>query len=185
MLRSLRYSVLAACLVGASFAQSPSPFTLEQILSSPFPTSLVAAPNHGKLAWVQNAEGKRNIWVALAPDYEAKQLTGYDSDDGQELTGLHFGPGANHIIFIRGGAPNSSGEIPNPLSVPDGADRSIWIIEAAGGEVALAQMLSVSRQFVNRVKQGEKLLPVTRCLTINEAFPQITLHELRPDIYPE
>ena len=58
-------------------------------------------------------------------------------------------------------------------------------IEAAGGEVALAQMLSVSRQFVNRVKQGEKLLPAPRCRAIVEAFPQITLHELRPDIYPE
>ena len=119
-------------LAVASFAQSP--FTLEQILSSPFPTGLVAAPNHGKLAWVHNAEGKRNIWVALGPDYVARQLTRYDADDGQELTGLQFGPGANHIIYIRGGAPNGSGEIPNPRSEPDGAERTIWIIEAAGGE---------------------------------------------------
>ncbi len=71
MLRSFFFAAAVSLVPAASLAQSP--FTLEQILSSPFPTSLVAAPNHGKLAWVQNAEGKRNIWVALAKrnvDYE-------------------------------------------------------------------------------------------------------------------
>ncbi len=132
MLRRFLVTVAVSLVAAASLAQSP--FTIEQILSSPFPTSLVAAPNHGKLAWVQNAEGKRNIWVALAPGYEARQLTQYDADDGQEITGLQFGPGANHIVFVRGGAPNREGEIPNPRSEPDGAERSIWILSAAGGE---------------------------------------------------
>ena len=158
MLRCLRYVVFGVFAAATGLAQSP--FTLEQILGSPFPTSLVAAPNHGKLAWVQNAEGRRNIWVALAPDYEARQLTGYDSDDGQELTGLHFGPGANHIIFIRGGAPNRSGEIPNPRSEPGGADRSIWIIEAAGGEPHLlaegsGAVFSPDGRTVGFVREGQ------------------------------
>ena len=56
-------------------------------------------------------------------------------------------------------------------------------IEAAGGEVALAQMLSVSRQFVNRVKQGEKRLPIPRCRQIVAEFPDIALEELRPDVW--
>ncbi len=58
-------------------------------------------------------------------------------------------------------------------------------IEAAGGEVSLAQMLSVSRQFVNKVKKGQKALSWERCREIHEAFPAITLHELNSDIYPE
>ncbi len=132
MLRRFLVTVTVSLVAAASLAQSP--FTLEQILSAPFPTTLVAAPNHGKLAWVQNAEGKRNIWVALEPGYEARQLTRYDKDDGQEITGLHFGPGANHIVFVRGGAPNRAGETPNPRSEPDGVERSIWIIEVASGE---------------------------------------------------
>ena len=33
-------------------------FTLEQILSAPFPTGLVAAPRGGQVAWVFNATGE-------------------------------------------------------------------------------------------------------------------------------
>ena len=131
MYRRTIFAVAAGLLAVCAYGQEP--FSIEQILSSPFPTGLVAAPNHGKIAWVQNAEGKRNIWVAVAPDYVARQLTAYEEDDGQEITGLQYGPGANHILFVRGGPPNGAGEIPNPRSEPDGAKRAIWIAEEAGG----------------------------------------------------
>jgi Tol biopolymer transport system component len=126
--------LLATVLLGVSALSAQEPFTLEQILSSPFPYGMVAAPNHGKIAWVQNAEGRRNIWVAVAPDYEARQITQYDEDDGQAISNLEFGPGGNHIVFVRGGPPNRDGEIPNPLSDPEGTAEAIWIIEPAGGE---------------------------------------------------
>ncbi len=122
---------LAICLVLEVQAEE---LTLRQVLSSPFPTSLVAAPNHGRLAWVQNAAGERNLWVAIGPDYEARQITHYQGDDGQELSALQFGPGANHVVYVRGGGPNQAGELPNPRSEPDGVQQSIWIIEAKGGE---------------------------------------------------
>src|SRR5258708_20134247 len=32
--------------------------------------------------------GKRNIWVADAPDYAPRPLTSYNADDGQELTSV-------------------------------------------------------------------------------------------------
>jgi len=127
-------TTIVALTFVASIPTAGQDFTIEQILSSPFPSVLVAAPHHAKLAWVHNHEGKRNIWVALGPSYRASQLTHYAEDDGQELTSLQYGPGANHIVFVRGGAPNSAGEIPNPRSEPSGARRSIWIVEAAGGE---------------------------------------------------
>ena len=38
-------------------------------MGAPFPSSLTAAPAGGHVAWVQNAAGVRNIWVATAPDY--------------------------------------------------------------------------------------------------------------------
>ena len=62
LVRTLCVGVIALV---ASIALAQERFTIEQILSSPFPADLVAAPNHGKLAWTQNAEGRRNIWVRL------------------------------------------------------------------------------------------------------------------------
>jgi hypothetical protein len=57
-------------------------FTLDQVMSAPFPSDPVAAPNGGRLAWVLNAKGARNIWVAEAPGYKARQITSYAEDDG-------------------------------------------------------------------------------------------------------
>ena len=39
-------------------------FTLEQVMSSPFPSGLTAAERRPRVAWVFNAKGVRNIWVA-------------------------------------------------------------------------------------------------------------------------
>ena len=39
-------------------------FTIKQVLNSPFPTELTAAPTEEKVAWVFNQEGVRNIWLA-------------------------------------------------------------------------------------------------------------------------
>lgn len=112
-------------------AQEREP-TIETLLSAPFPAGLVAAPNHGKVAWVENDEGRRNVLVALSPNYEARAVTSFDADDGQDLTELSFGPGGNHILFVRGGGPNRAGEIPNPLSGPEGAEQAVYIVPANG-----------------------------------------------------
>src|ERR1035441_655153 len=66
----------------AAFAQQ-APFTLEQALSSAFPTELTAAPG-GKVAWVSNARGVRNIMVAEPPAYQARKITGYTQDRSEE-----------------------------------------------------------------------------------------------------
>ncbi|MFQ5630534.1 MAG: DPP IV N-terminal domain-containing protein [bacterium] len=119
-----------------TFAQNASNgkeiFTIEQVLSAPFPSNLVAAPGAAKVAWVQNAGGVRNIWLAEGPDYKGRQLTSYAEDDGQELGGLQFTPDNQNIIYVRGGGGNRQGEIPNPLSWPDGAKQEIWMAPANG-----------------------------------------------------
>ncbi len=125
---------LVVQVLSSTNLQAQEPFTIEQILSNAFPSGLVAAPSGGSLAWVQNEEGRRNIWVAEAPAYEGRQLTAYADDDGQELTNLSFTPDGKHIVFVRGGAPNRQGEIPNPRSEPDAAERALWKIAVAGGE---------------------------------------------------
>src|SRR5205823_12216339 len=85
----------------AAFVHAQS-FTLEQVLSSPFPSDLITSKRGDKIGWAFDAEGKRNIWIAEAPNYAARQLTHYDKDDGAELTELVFAPSGNAIAYARG-----------------------------------------------------------------------------------
>ncbi len=118
----------------AGEAMGQERFTLEQIMGSPFPSGLVAAPVDGKIAWVFNIRGARNIWVAQAPDFAARQLTAYLEDDGQALGSLRWTPDGATLVYVRGGGPNRAGELPNPLSLPEGVSRDIWAVDFAGGE---------------------------------------------------
>ena len=113
-------------------------FSLEQVLSSPFPSDLIASPKGDKLAWVFNAEGKRNIWIAEAPEFKGRQLTHYDKDDGQEITEPEFSPDGNWIAFVYGGPPNSEKDIPNPTSDPAGALQEVRVANVRSGTVIKA-----------------------------------------------
>ena len=66
--------ILAALLLAGCAAAQP-PFTLDRVLSAAFPSGLTASPTGAKFAWVENARGVRNIWVAEAPDYKGRRLT--------------------------------------------------------------------------------------------------------------
>jgi dipeptidyl aminopeptidase/acylaminoacyl peptidase len=85
-----------------------------------------------EVAWISYEKGLRNIFLHTIVEAKPIMLTHFSEDDGQELTGLQWSPDGKHISFIRGGAPNRRGEIPNPRSVPDGASRSIWAMNADG-----------------------------------------------------
>lgn len=108
-------------------------FTLDQVLGAPFPSELIASPRGDKIAWVFDARGKRNIWVAEAPGFIGRQLTRYDKDDGQEVGQLDFSQDGNWIVYVRGGPPNSENEIPNPTSDPAGAKRQVWLVNVRTG----------------------------------------------------
>ncbi len=112
-----------------------SSFTLEQVLSSPFPSELVASPTGERIAWFFDAEGKRNVWVAEGPDFKARQLTQYNDDSGQELTQLEFTHDGKWLVFVRGGNENSAGEVPNPTSDPAGAAQAIYAVSWETGRV--------------------------------------------------
>lgn len=115
----------------ASFAQTQNQgkqFTLEQVMSAPFPSNLVAAPAGGSVAWVQIAKGVRNIWVASPPEYKGKQLTSYSEDDGEEIGELVWTRDGKAIIYTRGGDLDNFGESPNPRSRPEEPKQLIWIV---------------------------------------------------------
>ena len=81
-------------LLALSTASAQAPFTLEQVLSSPFPTGLVAAEHGSRVAWIFDAKGVRNVWVADGPDFAktARQVTHYNQDDGQPIASLRLTP---------------------------------------------------------------------------------------------
>src|SRR5437016_6010831 len=120
--------------VYASSARAQT-FSLEQVMSSPFPSALTVSKRGDKIAWAFDAEGKRNVWIAEAPAFNARQLTHYNNDDGQELTDLLFSPNGNTIAYVRGGDANQAGEIPNPTSDPAGAKQETWIADVHTGRV--------------------------------------------------
>ncbi len=116
------------------FSHSAQSFTLEAIMSSAFPSNLVASPTGDLVAWVFNWKGRRNIWIARGPEYNASQLTYYSSDDGQELGQLAFNFDGTIVVYVRGGAANRSGEYPNPTSNPEGTEQAVWAIRVEGGK---------------------------------------------------
>jgi hypothetical protein len=77
MRRILFVALAFLCAAGAKT------FTLEQVLSAPFPSELIAAPDGNKVAWVLNESGARNVWVATALDFKGVRVTAYTADDGQ------------------------------------------------------------------------------------------------------
>jgi len=126
----MRTLAVLAIALGAS-AQQP-PFTLDQVLSSAFPTTLTAAPAGGKVAWVSNAKGVRNIMLAEPPGYQARKITAYTADDGQELGDLAWAPDASAIVYVRGDSANRAGEYPNPALDPNGVEQDLWIVALDG-----------------------------------------------------
>jgi dipeptidyl aminopeptidase/acylaminoacyl peptidase len=122
----------ALALAAAAFGQ-PAPFTLQQVLGAAFPSELTAAPTGGKVAWVSNVRGVRNIMVAEPPGYRARKITDYQADDGQDLTDLRWTPDAAAIVYVRGGEANGAGEFPNPALDPKGTGQEIWTATLAGG----------------------------------------------------
>jgi len=115
-------------------SQTPGAFTLEQILSAPFPADLTAAKKANRIAWTLSQQGKRNVWVAEGPQFGARQLTAYNSDDGQELSELSLSDDGNIVLYTRGGEKNPAGQYPNPTSNPAGVEQSVWSVAWSGGE---------------------------------------------------
>jgi len=126
----------ATALLGllAAPAAGQAPFSVDDVMSFSFASGLVAAPAGDRVAWIENREGERNVWVAEGPAWEGRPLTSYRGDDGQELGGLTFSPDGNRVFWVRGGAPNRQGEVPDPLSTPDEEGRAAWASDFTGGE---------------------------------------------------
>ena len=116
---------------------APHSFSLEQVLSSPFPTNLVAAEHAGRIAWLFAARGEHNVWVADAPGFEARQVTHYSGDDGMPLAALKLTPDGRTVVYARGSESNRAGETADPTSNVEKRVQQVWAADVDKGEPRL------------------------------------------------
>lgn len=119
--------------VGLLFATalSAQSFSLEQVMSYPFPSGLTAASQANRIAWTFNEQGRRNLWVAEAPDFVPRQRTRYDDDSGQALSSIRLSPNGAWVVYIRGGdfGSNWDDALPvNPHSLPEPPKVELWVV---------------------------------------------------------
>jgi dipeptidyl aminopeptidase/acylaminoacyl peptidase len=124
LLQSILLAASAIPAIRTAAAQQPS-FTVDAALSAPFPSGLTAAPNGSRVAWIFDAEGSRNIWVAersANSSFTSRQLTRYTGDLGVELGTPVWSFDGQTVAFVRGGEPN-------PRDLPLGSTPAqIWAI---------------------------------------------------------
>src|SRR5437773_11253923 len=94
-------SFAVACLLVSllSLPCSAANFTLEQVMSSPFPSNLVSTKRSGRVAWVFHAKGVRNLWIAHAASFAARQVTHYSEDDGVAISSLRLTLDGRTIVY--------------------------------------------------------------------------------------
>jgi len=127
LLRKL--ALLAICL---SAHAASIPFTIDQIMTAPFASSILAAPTGAKVAWLLNENGRRNLWVAAAPDWKGRKLTTFTEDDGQEIDEVTWAHDGSYLLFTRGGDFEMARENPNPSVMLTKPDQSIWSVALDG-----------------------------------------------------
>ena len=131
-LAALRSRVFLLLMLGSAvLASAQSSFTVEQVTSSPFPSELVVATQGNRVAWVFNAKGVRNVWVADGPDFahSARQLTHYSADDGQPIASLRLTPDGKAVLYALGSELNDAQESANPASSTKGASQQVFALE--------------------------------------------------------
>jgi dipeptidyl aminopeptidase/acylaminoacyl peptidase len=134
---SIRFTAAAPLHTDAAPVHSAA-FTIEQILSAPFPSDLIASSDGNHFAWVSNDAGRRNVWLAThsasGNGYDARPLTAYIEDDGQDMADLAFVPRHDGVLFVRGGDfedPDKSA--PNPAQLTAGVEQDIYWVNFQGG----------------------------------------------------
>ena len=139
MCNRVRGAVLIFFLASVTIFSAPlwASFTLEQVMSSPFPSDLVSAKNTGRVAWVFNAKGVRNVWVADAPNFAARQVTHYEFDDGQPIVSLRITSDGRTVLYARGSELNGAGQAADPDHSVHSPKQQVWAADVEGGNPRL------------------------------------------------
>src|ERR1700761_4700156 len=112
-----------------AFAQKP--FTLQEILSAPYASSLTAAPVGVRFAWVEHREGRNNLWIRGGNE-AAHPITHYMDDDAQDLSGLAWSPDGSSIAFVRGAETGANGRPANPAELQPPPAVQVFVVATDG-----------------------------------------------------
>jgi len=137
---------LLCCVPAPAQAAQAQSFTLEQVMSSPFPTGLTAATSVNRVAWVFDIRGERNVWVADAPDFKGRQVTHYHGDDGQQILSLRLTPDGKTVVYVRGSEVNREGYVANPASEITQPKQQVWAADVQNGKETLLGDLGCERE---------------------------------------
>lgn len=107
-------ALLLLLITNYSIAQSGS---FADYKNYAFPTELTSASTGGRIAWAIDSAGRRNIYVAEAPDFMPRKLTSFNEDDGQEITSLSISADGNWVVFVRGGEHSGNWERTSSVNV--------------------------------------------------------------------
>src|SRR5881227_1192400 len=121
-------------------------FTIEQVLSAPFPSGLTSAAHAPRVAWIFDNKGERNIWVADAPDFVPRQVTHYTSDEGQQIANVRLSPDGKAIVYARGTELNKQETSANPVSLTKMPKQQAWTVNLARGEPRLLGDIGCSEE---------------------------------------
>lgn len=128
------FAIIIVTSAVAAPAAAPSlgeQFSLQQALSFPTTSDLVASKVGNRIAWVLDERGVRNVWGAEGPAWFPHPLTQFASDDGKEITQLSLSVDGSLAVFVRnegeGNWSSPTGTHPNPASLPVAQKVEIWI----------------------------------------------------------
>src|SRR5438552_784651 len=121
-------AILCFLALGPVFGADP----IERYLNAPFASELSAAPGGGKVAWILDEGGARNLWVAAAPDYKGRRLTSDKDDDGQDLGDIAWSADGRILLYTRGGDLETNGDVPNPRNLPETPEQAAYAIPFDG-----------------------------------------------------
>ena len=110
--------LMASLAAPALHSADARPFTLQQVLSAPYATELTASPRGNLFAWVEDVEGRHNLWVSgslpSSSSQSARQLTHNTQDDAQDISQLAWAPDASAIAYVYGAPSGANGRPANP-----------------------------------------------------------------------
>ena len=121
-------------------------FTIEQVLSAPFPLGLTTATHAPRVAWIFDNKGECNIWVADAPDFVPRQVTHYKGDDGQQIASVRLTPDGKTVVYARGSEVNKESTSANPQSLTKMPKQQAWAADVNGGEPRLLGDIGCSEE---------------------------------------
>ena len=127
-LLGLGLALLLVLLAAPTSGSAYEGFTVDDVLASPFPSSVTGSETGQRVAWVFNLRGISNVWVAEGPDFKGRQLTGFAADDGRPLRILGIAPDNEWVFFAKSSRFNPDHRVLG--SGPSKLHRVAW----AGGE---------------------------------------------------